>query len=299
MGTQDLIRQYFQGKSEATLAAYTNDIDAFKEYMRKSTIKQAINVFLLLPESQANLLVLHYKSEMLNQEINSSTINRRLSTLRSLVNAARKSGEINWHLDIQNERVDSSSLPPLNQEEIKRLFLSCKDQSNRPKAARDFAIISLLYDLALKRNTIACLQREDFDQENKTLTSLDQYHRTFTKRLPIRTFNALQNWMKYRGNDCGPLFQSIDTANRDKSGITPTSIYRSVKQLGDSLGINVTPELLRKTAIAHVLEHIDEHGFSEKDVLAFSNHKSTQSIKNIRKASEKTQKSLSDLISKN
>ncbi len=299
--TTNIIKHFFPNKSESTLLAYSKDLDFFKEFLKKESARETLDLLFGLPESQANLVVLHYKTELLESGQSISSINRKLSTLRSLVKAANNEGLLNWKLTIPNEKNDNQpAITCLNKEQIILLLNTAKTQENKKKSTRDYAIIRLLFDLALKRQIIADLDLKDYDATRKTITiRLGQDLPNKVKLLPIKTVNALNSWLKYRGKDEGPLFENLDIAAKKSRGLSSTSIYRIVKQLGESVRLQVTPEEIRKASIKEVMTHAERLGISDHELLVFSDHKHTVSLKRFKNQKHKIQESLSNLVARN
>ncbi len=299
--TIDFIKTFFPEKRPSTLLAYSTDLDYFKLYLNKKSAQDAFELLINLPENQANLVVLHYKSELLQSSQSIASINRKLSTLRSLVNAARKMGLVGWKLNINNEKIENNGdFKSLSRNQIKALLNAARNQANKKKAARDYAIIRLMYDLALKRNFITCLQINHFNKTGKTLEIVTEGKRLSNlKILPKKTNEALINWLEFRGKEAGPLFNNFDVAAKKPQGISSTSLYRIVKQLGDSIGLQVTPEEIRKSAISEATMQAKILGISDQELLAFSDHKNVVSLKRFNNRKIKVQGSLSNLIAKN
>jgi integrase/recombinase XerC len=290
----ELIKNYFPGKSNATMSAYAVDLDCFAGYLGVESTYAAVNLLLGLPESQANLLVLHYKSELLQTDLKTTTVNRRLSTIRSLIKKARTLGLIDWSIDVSNETETAAvQVAGLSNSDIRRLMKAVLSQSSVKKATRDYAMLRLIYDLALKRHMLVALQLSDLDLNRKTLAFPNEKKE---KRLTKPAHDALQKWIKQRGNESGPLFMNSDSARKKCSGITATSIYRIFRGLGNSIGLQVTPEAIRNSAIAEVVKQAKRLGVSEHELLTFSNHKNTQSLKKYQKHQQKIQESLSNLV---
>lgn len=294
MNSSEVVQRYFPGKSGATLAAYATDLESFKEYLRVESVAAAVNLLCGLPEGQANLVVMHYRSELLQSGLKTNTVNRRLSTLRSLIKKACASGMIDWTLDIANESTDiGAQVQVLSTNEIGRLLKAALAQSSNKLAVRDYALFRVMYDLALKRHAIAALQFSDLDLERKTLViSLNRKQ----KKLPKPTFQSLRNWINQRGTEDGPLFTNYDAACKKASGLSATSVYRIVKGLGETIGLHVTPEIIRNSAIAEAVNHARRLGFSPQEVLTFSDHKNSQSLKRFSKQRQVIQASLSNLV---
>ena len=96
-------------RSLNTRRAYEKDLRYFflAAYGQKPT-EAAIAQFLQLNRFEAISIVLRYKSDLIAKSLKESTINRRLSALKSLVNFSAKLGKCNWNLDdVQTETVQT------------------------------------------------------------------------------------------------------------------------------------------------------------------------------------------------
>lgn len=298
-GIQSIYDHFFRNKSSSTIHLYIRDLDLFSCYLGAEDRETALLHLLRSPDSQANLTILHYKSVMLNSGYSVSTVNRRLSTIRSLVKTAKKMGYIPWTLEINNEKAMINSLEGvvIDRNTISRLFSECKRQANRKKALRDYAILRLLYDLALKRNIIADLELNDFDADNLLLhIRVNNQNGKKTKKLSPKTSHALNDWIRIRGEVSGRLFLNLDHA-RKGDGLTGTSIYRIVKQLGEKLGIKIRPENIRQLAVQEAIEKASTVGVEFQELIAFSDHKSVKSLNHIYTRQQRVQQLISKSLS--
>lgn len=295
---ESLFAELYKKARPATLEAYKHDLSTFAAYMGTQSSEQAVEQLLVLPNSQADLTVLHYKSQLCDQKLAISTVNRKISTLRSVINTAFNLQLIDWRLDIKNEKSPSKQASTdLCEKAISNLFNICKKQKNPKKAARDFAILRLMHDLALKRHLIAALQLEDYDDNSSTLhMQPESYKPGMSKKLPFVTKKALNEWLKLRGEGPGYLFFNLDNAKKG-SGLSPTSIYRVVRDLGKKCGLKLFPDQIRQYAIRLIIERAEEIGIDEREILSFSDHKHLSSLKRLKKQKQQNQKTLSDWIS--
>jgi len=102
-----LIKTFLQGKSKSTLRAYQSDLENFQQYCGCRGLYESARLLIESPHGQANLLALNYKTEMQKGRFKPTTINRRLSALRSLIQLANTLGMISWKLEVKNEQVES------------------------------------------------------------------------------------------------------------------------------------------------------------------------------------------------
>ena len=141
------------------------------------------------------------------------------------------------------------------------------------KAARDHAILRLLYDLALRRGEVVSLDLCDLDLASGTL-AIQGKGRTqkTTLRLPKPTKAALSTWASVRGKKPGALFLNFDRAKKGEGRLSGTSLYRIVQKLGKAVGVKVTPHGLRHTAITEACKMAALKGIDLEEVLDFSRH---------------------------
>ena len=98
---------------------------------------------------------------------------------------------------------------------------------------RDFAIIRLLFDLALRREEVTSL---DYSHVNYAERSLMVMGKGASERMPIQvtepTWEALSAWIEARGRHSGPLFLNFDRARKGDGRLSGRSVDRITKKLG-------------------------------------------------------------------
>jgi integrase/recombinase XerC len=268
-------------RSLNTRRAYEKDLRYFfMAVFGQPPNEAAIAQFLQLHRFDAIAIVLRYKSDLIAKGLKESTINRRLSALKSLVNFAAKLGKCNWNLDdIQTETVqtyrDTTGIKP---ESMREMLL--KIDRNEPKGKRDFAILRLLWDNALRRNEVVGTNIGDFDFEGKSLQILGKGRgsQKSSISLSIGTANAIQEWLSVRetkGKD-QPLFPSLDPAHRGHR-LTGTAIYQIVEKLAIAAGITkkMSPHRIRHSAITAAL---DATNGNVRKVQKLSRHKKLDTL---------------------
>ncbi|MCP4751675.1 MAG: tyrosine-type recombinase/integrase [Proteobacteria bacterium] len=269
------------------------DLEKFRQYLGVDTLEEALGNLIDSPHSQANLIVLHYKAVLHETGLKSSTINRRLSTLRSLIKSANRLGIVPWQLEVGNDRIEfSPNADGPGESDVKKMLHVSKNQTSSLKSARDYAILRLVHDLAFKRNSLVNLDTSDLSLKLGTLsiTSPDGVSQR-TMKLPKTTLQALKKWIEFRGREEGPLFTNFDHAGKGKR-LTGTSIYRIIRKLGDDIGIRTGPQGIRNAAIAEVVKKADQVGIDLRDVTVFSDHKNVESLSNLRKKENSARKKL-------
>jgi integrase/recombinase XerC len=293
-----LLSEFFINKSSQTSKSYRSDLENFRRYLNLKNINDTIAHVIYAPHSQANLIVLHYKVEMLKTGTKPGTINRRLSTIRSLVRLAYNTGLIPWRLDITNEPLSPNRLVEGDGEQIfQKVLKAAKNQKSTLKARRDTAIVRLLHDLALKRHSITALDLSDLNVSRRKLAvEIPGTKERVVKKLPLTTIKCLKNWLEIRGIKKGPLFVNFDHAGKGQR-LTGSSIYRIVKQLGTECGIKASPQMIRNAAIQKALKIANIEGIESTQLIQFSNHRNPASLRRFQSKSMDIQSAISKLLS--
>ena len=293
-----LIKTFLQGKSTSTLRAYQSDLENFQLYCGCRSLNESARLLIESPHGQANLLALNYKTEMQKEGFKPTTINRRLSALRSLIQLANTLGMISWKLEVKNDQVESyrdTSGP--GESNFQKMIKANWNQRNQQKAIRDNAILRLLHDLGLRRSSVVNLDLADLEFEQKRLwVTLKRRSQKKLKHLPDVTLNALLEWIKIRGTTPGAMFTNFDHAKKGQR-LTGTSVYRLVRMLGEEIGIKTRPHGIRHTAITECVKKAKENGIGLEEVVDFSDHKEIKTLLVYRDRERNVQGKLSDLIS--
>ena len=93
--------------------------------------------------------------------------------------------------------------------------------------------------------------------------------------LPAPTRHALADWLESRSPQPGPLFVNVDRARKGSGRLTPQSVYRIVRSLGQKAGLgDVRPHGLRHAAITAALDG----GHDLRTVARYSRHRSIQTL---------------------
>jgi integrase/recombinase XerC len=261
----DLLTQLLEDKrSPQTRRAYAKDLRDFFQFLTGATEPTPLLVkeFLLLEQKQANSVVLQYKSALRKRNLSEATINRRLAAIKSLVRLGNQLGECFYSLDsIKGDKViryrDTTGIS----KESYRLMLSIPDRATL-KGKRDYAILRLLWDNALRRGEIAQTLIKDLDIEGKNLLIIGkgkgQQQQAVSLAKP--TVEAILDWLQARGEtDLNqPLFMALDYAHSGH-GLTGTAIYQMVRKIAELAGITkvISPHRIRHSGITAALDATD------------------------------------------
>ena len=159
-----VLSAFLRGKSTNTLRAYRDDIAAFAAHCGAVSPGLALARVLSGANGDANAIALEWRHAMEEAGLSPASINRRLAALRSCVKLARMLGVVTWQLDIPGVKARAyrdTKGPGLLA--IRTMLEAATAQRNKVKAARDVALLRLLFDLGLRRAEVTALDLCDLD----------------------------------------------------------------------------------------------------------------------------------------
>lgn len=273
-----LLTKFLSGRNKCTIEAYSRDLDDFREFTHVADLPSCIRSFFGLSAGDANALVLSYRNHLFEQDLATSTINRRLAAIRSLVKLGRTFGAVSWEIEISNLKSDGPYRDTRGPGEAFQDMLAQVEGRRRPKLIRDYAILRLLHDLALRASEISRLDLEDVNLSGNTVAVLGKgrTQKTFLT-IPAQTKDALEKWIEARGTQPGPLFTNFDRARKGHR-LTRVGLYQMVRRLGAQLGIKVWPHGIRHTAVTTAIKVAQKNEITINEVLQFSRHKNLATL---------------------
>ena len=296
----DLIRDLLADKrSPSTRRAYEKDLKYFFRFVTGSDpTPEVVGQFLGLSRVQAIKSVLRYKASLLESGLAEATVNRRLAAIKSLVSYAQKIDKCSYSLEeIKGEKVvpyrDTSGITA---EEFQKMLNTLNRAS--PAGKRDYALLSLLWSNALRRNEVL-VKVSAFDAGEATLTILGKGRGTQSEKvkLPSKTVKAIADWLKCRSGvrPSDPLFTSLDPVNYGKP-LTGDGVYKIVRVIALKAGITKTfsPHRIRHSSITSAL---DATNGDVRTVQKFSRHKKSDTLLIYDDNRENAQERVSELVS--
>jgi integrase/recombinase XerC len=242
-------RNYNKAIADFCLRSYNSEASA-----------EILTQFLSLHQPEAVYIALQYRQLLIEAKLAPSTINIRLSALKSLVDYARTIEQCNFNLaDVHSLKVesyrDTTGIAVAGFKEM----LQIPDRSTI-KGTRDYAILRLLWDNALRRNEICSLDVGDFDKSGRLwILGKGKIQKSQIELSPATTI-ALSQWLAVKDNDRGddPLFTSLDRRSKGHR-LDGSTIYRLVREFSAAAGIDkiVSPHRIRHSAITAYLDASD------------------------------------------
>ncbi len=185
------------------------------------------------PKSVTHSDVMNWVSSLLSRVQTSDPITRRkrLKTVRLYIIAVKKFLKwmgINVSVPIPRPRLDEVKV--LNETQIEEL-------RRAPRSLKYKAIVNLMLDTGLRANEVLNINVEDINWENNSIVIKNTKNGEFrTVFFTSRTAELLKKYIRERNVKEGRLFD-----------VSYQALYREIKRLGEKLGVDLRPHLLRHT----------------------------------------------------
>ena len=192
------------------------------------------------------------------------TTNMRLALVRSVCREAFASGLMpqQEYSRICAQRAVRGNAPDAGRaiphEELVRLFEAAWAQQG-PIAARDGAMLALLYGAGLRRSEAAGLDLEDYHRAGASVHVLGKGRKHRTTPLSASAIAAIESWLAVRGPMAGPLLLPVSAGSIALKRWRPEAIWSRVQALAKLAGVeHCAPHDFRRTAITAALDrHVD------------------------------------------
>lgn len=273
----DVLKELLEEKrSPNTQRAYLKDLTQFFRSMAKSEpTPDAVLEFLHLEEKQAVQIVAKYKAKMRRGEdcpkgkpLSEATINRRIAAIKALVEKGRARGVCAFHLtdikcDPQEKYRDTTGVDTGT---FKRILNQC-DRSS-PQGLRDYVILRLLWENALRRDELCSLNLEHLYLAEGKISVKAKGKGNTRQSIDISdaVVELLETWLTTsqgitrRKDDGGsfPVFIALDRKSIGRR-LTGEAIRRIVVRYSKKAGVFkvMSPHRIRHSAITSYLNTSD------------------------------------------
>lgn len=296
--TSDLWAEFLKLQiSDATKSTYAAAIADFFQFANPEfEIDRSIGWFLKLRQEEAIWIALKYKAQ-LQVDFAPSTINVRLSAMKSLVNYARKLGQCGFNLaDVKGVKAqtyrDTSGVSP----EVFKLIIDKLDRAT-VMGKRDYAILRLLWDNALRRFEVSGVSIGDYREGKLWIKGKGRMQRESVD-LSAKSISAIEAWLGVRESENGldPLFIALDNKcyGMRLSGRSIDRILKRTAQKAQATTKILSPHRIRHSSITAAL---DATNGDVRRVRKLSRHKKVETVIIYDENRLRDQGDLTDLIS--
>ena len=232
-----------KGLSKNTIEAYSNDINGFLNWLNKRNIQDYKEI--------SELVVNEYVAYLFNKALKSSTVNRKISSLKS------------FYLFLIKKKIISSSplseiitpkkehhLPSsMSEDEVERLLRSPNIELDLEN--RDKAMIEMLYATGMRISELINLKITDIDLERSVLKVLGKGSKERLIPFGEKALDSLNSYLEKRKKS---LAKELFISNRGKK-MTRTGFWQRIKIYLSREGLkdSISPHTLRHAFATHLL----------------------------------------------
>ena len=232
-----------KGLSKNTIEAYSNDINDFLSWLNKRNIQNYKEI--------SELVVNEYVAYLFNKALKSSTVNRKISSLKS------------FYLFLIKKKIISSSplseiitpkkehyLPSsMSEDEVERLLRSPNIELDIEN--RDKAMIEMLYATGMRISELINLKITDIDLERSVLKVLGKGSKERLIPFGEKALDSLNSYLEKRKKS---LAKEVFISNRGKK-MTRTAFWQRIKIYLSREGLkdSISPHTLRHAFATHLL----------------------------------------------
>lgn len=279
-----------KGYSSNTIVGYHKDIEEFLEFIKSERMAAG------LLQIRNNRVCKNYISYLSSLKLASTSINRKLSSLRSFYDFLLRNGYANnnYFEEVEAPKAPKRLPKMIKESEIEMLFNVC--DLNTPLGLRNYCILEVLYGCGLRVSELCNMQIKDIDFIEHTII----VHGKGSKDRVVIMFEDMANTLKryistYR---LDLLYHSQKQDNRhvflNKNGttLTPRGVRVVLNKLINDCGetFHLSPHMLRHSFATALLNNGADLR-SVQELLGHENLSTTQiythvSFENIRKSYE-------------
>ena len=238
----------YRNLSKFTVRNYKNDLNNFKDFINLDK-----NILL---ENIDKSLIREYVHYLNTQSYERSSINRKLSVLRSFFNYVSSNSDFDEiTISMISKSKMEKKLPSIISSEQTQRLLSSIDVTNI-SGVRDRALIETLYTTGMRVSEISSLNIDDIIDKNK-IKLLGKG----AKPRVVFMSDAARDWIDQYVKLCSKKFKNSQNnalfLNRFGTRLSVRSIQNLVKKYGykSGIGISLHPHLLRHTFATHMLSN--------------------------------------------
>jgi len=244
---------HIKGLSPRTVKAYR---DTFKLLLPFAATYHGIKIESLRLEHISSDLILSFLNQLEKKRNNQPvTRNNRLAAIKSFAKMIRfiypQQRELADNvLNIPQKRSLKPLVGFLYDDEILRIFGAV--DIARKEGFRDYVLLHLLYDSAVRASEIAGLQIDYFNSDQETMAILGKGNRFRLVKLEPKTAQLLRLYIKQYRIAPKPSYQHRLFINQRGEGLTRHGIYRICKKY---LSMVLTAKRLKTISPVHCFRH--------------------------------------------
>lgn len=255
--------------SEYTIKAYQNDLYSFSKYLTNNYETDDV-------ANATTQMVRSWVASLKEDDLNTNSINRKISTLKSFFKFLLRKGEIQSSPMQKIHLLKKAEKLPVY---IEKGQLNEYLESDIPDLnfilVRNKLIIGLLYSTGIRQGELISLKHSSFDYSNKMLKVLGKRNKERIIPLSNSILNEVQHYITLKEKTFENNNEWLIVTNKGSKAY-PKFIYRIVnQQLTGFTSTQKSPHILRHSFATHMLNNGADLN-NIKELLGHSNLSATQ-----------------------
>lgn len=256
--------------SQHTLKSYQNDLEQFTEYYKVSYEEDDLR--------KADYHIIRsWLAQLVQSGISPSSVNRKMSSLRSFFNYLIKQGVISINPMMKIQSLKSKKRIPVFLEMDKTEFLFEKIEfGNDYKGSRDKIILEILYMTGIRLSELINIKDRDIDFSKKMLKVLGKRNKERLIPLSHSTLKQITNYINVRENEFFKNESYLLLTNKGEK-LYAKFVYRLVNKYINMISTidKKSPHVFRHTFATHLLNKGADLN-AIKELLGHANLSATQ-----------------------
>lgn len=235
--------------SDNTVNAYMKDLEHFEDFVVSRGIDRITDV--------SNSDIVAYLMELKKQGRSKSTVNRRLTSIRTFYKFLLREGKVreNPAEDIKSPRIEKKDIEFLSIDEVNRL-MTLPDEST--KGIRDRAILELMYATGIRASELIDMKLDDLNMRMGFVKCTGEHSKARIIPIGRPARHALEDYVY----DARPVLLKKSTneklfVNYAGESMTRQGLWKILKEYGEEAGLKIrlTPQVLRNSFAVHMLQN--------------------------------------------
>lgn len=254
-----------------TLRAYTDDVNAFEAFIKSSDPDIAL-------EEVAYTHVRAWIVNLVESGISNTSVNRKISSLKSFYLFLLKSGQITVS-PLQKHRAlktEKKIQIPFSENEVSAV-LDNFDKEAGFDALRDRLVVELFYTTGIRRAELINIRTNGFDRSNNTLRVLGKRNKERILPLLPCTISLINKYLTERSALQIIVDADVLILNKNGNKISESFVYRLINSYFSVISgkVKKSPHVLRHSFATHLLNNGADLN-SVKELLGHASLSSTQ-----------------------
>ena len=232
-----------KGLSKNTVKAYETDIKGFIKWINKNNKQSLLNI----KESCVN----QYISYLFSLKLKSSSVNRKISSLKSFYLFLLKKKLIRYSpfSEVISPKQEKYLPASMSESEVEKLLNS--PDASKEIEQRDKAMIEMLYATGVRISELVNLKITDIDMNRSVIKVMGKGSKERLIPFGESASEALFNYLKIRKDSSS---KEVFISNRGKK-ISRVAFWQRIKVylLRENLKISISPHTLRHAFATHLL----------------------------------------------